>query len=235
MPQQKPREKVEGTPRRERALSREQIVKAAIELLDDNGEEGLTFRSLAERLATGSGAIYWHIANRSDLLIAACDAILAVTLQASLAALPLDISPQETIRTLALSTFDAMDAHPWIGSALTQAPGQLPVVRIIEALGQQIKALGVPEAEHWATASALLTYILGVGGRNAANGQLARLQGLNRSDFLEAVSAAWSHLDPLLYPFTRSLAAPLRHHDDREDFLAGIDLILQGIEFSRNR
>jgi hypothetical protein len=35
-----------------------------------------------------------------------------------------------------------------------------------------------------------------------------------------------------LYPFTRSVAAQLRAHDDREEFLAGIDLILAGITAS---
>jgi hypothetical protein len=129
--------------------------------------------------------------------------------------------------------FDAIDAHPWVGSALTHAPGQSPMVRIVERIGQQIRALGVPKKEHWITASALLNYILGVAGRNAANGQLARTQGLDRSDFLEAVSTVWLQLDPEEYPFVRSLAGQMRSHDDRKDFLDGIDLILRGIGSQR--
>jgi AcrR family transcriptional regulator len=222
--------KAPSVPRREEALSRERIVEASIELLDSSGEGGLTFRTLSERLATGPGAIYWHIANKSDLLTAACDAIIARTMNAPLASVTPDGTPQAVIRLLALALFDAIDAHPWVGSALTRAPGQLPMIRIVERLGRQIRALGVPDEEHWVTASALLNYILGVGGRNAANGQLARTQGLDRSDFLEAVSTVWSQLDPAEYPFARSLAAPLRVHDDRADFLAGIDLILRGID-----
>jgi hypothetical protein len=81
--------------------------------------------------------------------------------------------------------------------------------------------------------SALLNYILGVAGQNAANGQLARTQGLERSDFLDAVAAMWSQLDPQEYPFTRSIAGQVRAHDDRKDFLAGIDFILKGIESTR--
>ena len=80
-----------------------------------------------------------------------------------------------------------------------------------------------------------MAYILGVSRQNAANGQLARTQGLDRSDFLEAVSAAWSQLDPEEYPFARSVARQVRDHDDRIDFLAGIDLILSGIKSSRGR
>jgi len=221
--------KTSSSPRREESLSREQIIEASIELLDSSGETGLTFRTLSEQLATGPGAIYWHIANKSDLLAAACDTIVARTMTASPASVTTGATPQAAIRLLALAIFDAIDAHPWIGSALTHAPGQSPMLRIVERIGQQIRALGVPKKEHWVTASALLNYILGVAGRNAANGQLARTQGLDRSDFLEAVSTAWSQLDPEEYPFTRSLAGQLRSHDDRKDFLAGIDLILRGI------
>jgi hypothetical protein len=46
----------------------------------------------------------------------------------------------------------------------------------------------------------LVAYIVGVSAQNAANGQLARTRGLDRSDFLEAVSMAWSQLDSKEYP-----------------------------------
>ena len=223
--------KAGSSQRREESLTRDRIIDASIDLLDSSGEGGLTFRNLSERLATGPGAIYWHIANKSDLLTAACDAIVARTMEAHVAG----ATPKATIRALALGIFDAIDAHPWVGSALTSPAGLLPMVRILEPLGQQVRALGVPDKEQWAAVSALLSYILGVGGQNAANGQLARTRGLDRSDFLEAVSTMWSQLDPDVYPFTRSVAGQLRVHDDRVDFLAGIDLILRGIDSPRRR
>jgi AcrR family transcriptional regulator len=217
--------------RREQSLSRDGIIEASIAILDSSGEDGLTFRILSERLATGPGALYWHIANKSELVTAACDAIVAATMNATL----VGATPEATIRDLALAMFDAIDAHPWIGSALTRAPGELPIVRVLERIGQQVRALGVPDKEQWATVGALLNYILGVAGQNAANGQLGRTMGVDRSDFLEAVSNAWSQLDPDRYPFTRSVAGQLRAHDDRSDFLAGIDLILHGIKSPRHR
>jgi AcrR family transcriptional regulator len=214
--------------RREDSLSRDRIIEASIALLDQSGESGLTFRALSERLATGPGAIYWHIANKSDLLTAACDAIVARTMEARMAR----ATPKATIRALALGMFDAIDAHPWVGSALIRAELQSPMVRVLERIGQQVRALGVPDRSQWAVASALLNYILGVGGQNAANGQLARTRGIHRSSFLKAVAGVWSQLDPDEYPFARSVAGQLRAHDDRVDFLAGIDLILRGIESS---
>ncbi|RAS22389.1 TetR/AcrR family transcriptional regulator [Paraburkholderia bryophila] len=223
--------KTRSVQRREDSLSPERIVEAAIEVLDSGGEKGLTFRALSERLATGPGAIYWHIESKSDLLTAACDAIVARTLNA-----PVDgTTPEAGIRALALAMFDAIDEHPWVGSALTRAPGQLPTVRVFERIGQQLRALGVPREEEWATVSALLSYILGVGGQNAANTHFAREQGLDRSNFLGEVSTVWSELDPDEYPFTRSVASQLPTHDDRADFVAGIDLILRGVASTRDR
>src|ERR1700728_1909478 len=109
--------KVRRSPPREESLSRDLIIEASIELLDRSGEDGLTYRTLSERLATGPGAIYWHIANKSDLLNAACDAIVT----RAIASLVPGATPKGTIRTLALGMFDAIDTHPWVGSALIRA------------------------------------------------------------------------------------------------------------------
>jgi AcrR family transcriptional regulator len=211
--------------RRQRSLTREQIIDASIRLLDEGGEGGLTFQALSKLLATGPGAIYWHVADKSDLVTAACDEIIARTMEAKQAG----GSPQETIRALALDLFDAIDAHPWVGAALMSAPGQLPMVRIFERIGQQVRSLGVSAEHEWSAVSALLNYILGVAGQNAANAKLAAVQGLERASFLGEVAAAWSALDPESYPFTRSVAAQLPAHDDRKDYLDGIDLLLRGI------
>jgi len=220
-----------SNPRREESLTRDRIVEAAIELLDGDGEGSLTFRTLSQRLATGPGAIYGHVANKSDLLTAACDTIVARAAAAGAAGK----TPRANLRAFALAMFDAMDAHAWVGSALIQAAGQMPTVRILERIGRQVRALGVPDDAQWAAASALLHYILGVGGLNAANTQFARARGADRSNFLDTMAAAWSRLDPAEYPFARSVAGQLRAHDDRVDFLAGIDLILRGLKPSRER
>src|SRR6202453_286880 len=116
--------KTRSSQRREESLSRDRIIAASIELLDSGGESGLTFRTLSARLATGPGAIYWHIASKSELLTAACDTIIARTMVAGVAG----AKPKATIRALALGLFDAIDAHPWVGSALTSPAGLLPQI-----------------------------------------------------------------------------------------------------------
>lgn len=217
------------SPRRGDALSRDRIIDAAIELLDRDGEAGLTFRTLSEHLATGPGAIYGHIANKSDLMVAACDTLVARTLAACTAC----ETPAATLRGLALGMFDTIDAHPWVGAVLTRAPGHLPIVRIVEGIGQQVDALGASDAARWSTVSAFLNYILGVAGQNAANTHAAQARGTDRRDLLGQVAVAWAGLDPVAFPFASSVAAQMQAHDDREDFLAGVELLLKGMGVRR--
>jgi hypothetical protein len=132
------------------------------------------------------------------------------------------------VRALALGVFDAIDAHPWIGTQLARAAGQSLTLRVFEHLGRQAQALGVPHTAQFTAASTLLDYILGVGGQNAANAR-GHQPDTNRTEFLNTASAAWAHLDPDEYSFTRNVADQLRDHDDRTEFLAGIDLVLTGI------
>ncbi|GAA1139607.1 MULTISPECIES: TetR/AcrR family transcriptional regulator [Streptomyces violaceusniger group] len=246
--------------RRTEALSRERIVEAAVELLDTAGEGGLTFRALTERLATGPGAIYWHVANKEELLDAATDGVVAAALAAERAGSagraeradrtqPAESaesvqsaesaqspdSPQDKIRAIAFGLFGAMEDHPWLPTQLalqlSRSPWGAVTPQIFESIGRQVRALGVPEG-HWFTAtSALVHYILGAAGQNAANNAAARTLApdVDRAEFLDTASKAWKELDPDDYSFTRAVAAQMREHDDREQFLAGIDLVLTGI------
>ncbi|WP_213803114.1 hypothetical protein [Granulicella sp. dw_53] len=119
-------------------------------------------------------------------------------------------------------------------SALTSTQGLSPIVRILERIGRQIRALGVPDDQQWAAVGALMAYILGVSSQNAANGQLARKQGLDRTRLSGGSIDRLAQLDPKEYPFARSVAGQIRDHDDRMDFISGIDLILKGIDGPRS-
>ena len=217
--------KAQRTPRRTDALSKERIVEAATEILDTDGEGALTFRALTARLATGSGAIYWHVANKSDLLAAATDDVIARVK----AEVVTGLEPREALRTVALGLFDAIDAHPWVGAQLSREPWRPALLEIYESVGGQLEALGVPERALFDSASALVNYALGVAGQNAANARVVAYNAADRSAFLATVAAQWAQLDPTEYPFVHKAATQLREHDDREQFLAGVDLILAGI------
>ncbi|MEE3622835.1 TetR/AcrR family transcriptional regulator C-terminal domain-containing protein [Nitrospirillum sp. BR 11752] len=221
------------TERRADALSKEKIVAAAILLLDTEGEGGLTFRALASRLATGSGAIYWHIADKGELLAAATDHVVTRAMAGAVSGAMSAIEaggaePRAAIRTIALGMFDAIDAHPWVGAQFSRAPWQPAMLRVFEAIGARLGQLGVPERAWFNAWSALVTFIFGAAGQNAAN---ARMQapGTDRSAALADIAGGWSRLDAAEYPFLRQVAPQLGAHDDRDQFLAGVDLILAGI------
>lgn len=56
---------------------REQVVGAALGLLDEAGLEGLTMRTLAERMGVRAASLYWHIRDKDQLLGLLAEAILA--------------------------------------------------------------------------------------------------------------------------------------------------------------
>ncbi|MFZ0500756.1 MAG: TetR family transcriptional regulator [Steroidobacteraceae bacterium] len=218
------RAKIRGE-RRPDALSKARIVEAAIEILDSEGESALTFRALAARLTTGSGAIYWHVTDKHDLLAAAADHIIArVTTGAARKS-----KPQDAVRALAFGVFDAINTHPWVGAQLSRDPWQSAVLRMLEGVGGQIQALGIPKYAQFNAATALMSFILGLAAQYAAGARLFP-RDADRTAFLGTVAKKWAQLDPAEHPFVRQVAKALPEHDDREQFLAGINLILAGIE-----
>ena len=49
-------------------LTRDRVVEAALELLDEVGLEDLSVRGLAKKLGVQVGALYWHVESKQDLL-----------------------------------------------------------------------------------------------------------------------------------------------------------------------
>ncbi|HHU1358922.1 TPA: tetracycline resistance transcriptional repressor TetR(A), partial [Escherichia coli] len=53
------------------------VIRAALDLLNEVGVDGLTTRKLAERLGVQQPALYWHFRNKRALLDALAEAMLA--------------------------------------------------------------------------------------------------------------------------------------------------------------
>jgi AcrR family transcriptional regulator len=216
--------RTQRTERRTDALSKGRIVETAIEILDTDGESALTFRALTARLATGAGAIYHHVASKDELLAATTDHVIAGVMTELVSG----AEPRQAIRAITLGVFDAIDAHPWVGTQLSREPWQFAIMQILESVGEQLQVLGVPGRAQFDCASALANYVLGLAGQYAAGARLLAKE-TDRSAFLATIAARWERLDPAQYPFVHQVAAELPDHDDREQFLAGINLILAGI------
>src|SRR5882762_10157999 len=53
---------------RQRGLSRERLVSAALELINADGLDALSMRALADRLEVKAASLYWHVRDRRELL-----------------------------------------------------------------------------------------------------------------------------------------------------------------------
>ncbi|MEJ3405077.1 TetR/AcrR family transcriptional regulator C-terminal domain-containing protein [Rathayibacter sp. YIM 133350] len=58
------------------ALDRQQVIDAALRLLDDDGLDALSLRTLAVRLGVQAPTLYWHIGSKAELLGALADAVM---------------------------------------------------------------------------------------------------------------------------------------------------------------
>ena len=85
------------------ALSREQVVAAAVELLRRYGLGDLSMRRLARELGVAPGALYWHVANKQELLVEVADVLLAEVPEPRG-----DRPPAEALAALALAIREAI-------------------------------------------------------------------------------------------------------------------------------
>ena len=98
-----------------------------------------------------------------------------------------------------------------------------------ESIGRLLDALAVPDRARFDAAGALVNYVMGVAGQNAANARRRAGGDTDRAAFLDEVAGQWAQLDPGRYPFVHAATTQLREHDDRDQFIAGVDIFLAGI------
>ena len=64
-------------PTDQQALDRTRILQAAYAVLDEAGLDGLTMRALAARLSVKAPALYWHVADKAELIALIAEDIYA--------------------------------------------------------------------------------------------------------------------------------------------------------------
>ncbi|MBP2325132.1 AcrR family transcriptional regulator [Kibdelosporangium banguiense] len=95
------------------ALSREQIVAAAIEVADEGGLDAVTMRLVGQRLGATGMALYRHIANREALIEAMIDAVIGEFCYPE----PRPSHWRDALAALARQDWRSYLAHPWMLAA----------------------------------------------------------------------------------------------------------------------
>lgn len=175
-------------------LTREQIVRAAIELLDSEGLDGLNMRALGHRLGSAATAVYWHVGSKDNLIALAADQAWHE--------LPLPDPAADGWRAAASAMATALYAlltrHPW----LVQAFGSLLLYGTGKARHDDhslaiYEAAGFTGAQADQAAATVFTFVLGNALGPAAAASLTRKLGRdggNGGDLLRSKMAEASEI-----------------------------------------
>lgn len=120
-------------PRAEAPVSREEMLDAALDLLDHKGEDALTMRALADRLGVSPMTIHHHFGGRDGLIGAMSEAVYAQV------AAPTDGTPIDRIVGLLKAYHAQVLRHPALTLLIFSRPGVFP--RQAERITNEISAL----------------------------------------------------------------------------------------------
>lgn len=155
------RERGHNAPRRVRALSRDEIVRAAIRVADAEGSAAISMRRIARELNAGAMSLYWHVASKDELLDLMLDAVVGEVLGEQHAPQPTG-DWRADLRALAVTQRSVLHRHQWVMDFIGGRPPLGPnTLRNLE------RALAVIDTLHLTTETALNvlgtlnTYVMG--------------------------------------------------------------------------
>lgn len=208
----------------------EAVLTAAVALLDEAGEQALTLRALAGRLGTGVGSIYWYVSGKDELLDRAIDHVLGGVLSAVQVQVRSD-DPIDDLRTMAVTLFDAIVDRPWLGTQfMRNIADRGNSLRLYEALGEQTLRLDLTPKQRFHAVSAVVGVVVGSAADLGQEPPEEVLDGaVGRDEFLGRYAEMWRELDAGEYPFMHEIVDEFDGHDDKEQFLAALELTLAGL------
>ncbi len=141
------------------ALTREQVVRRAVELMAEAGLEALTLRRLATDLGVSAPTLYWHVRNKRQLLDLMAEALVA---RAGRTTAPAPGQPWwEWLAERARRQFQVLTSHR--DAALVVAgnrPTEATLPEIEQVLASLV-AVGFPPDEALATILSIGNYVIG--------------------------------------------------------------------------
>jgi TetR/AcrR family transcriptional regulator, tetracycline repressor protein len=198
----------------------DRIVTTALQIVDEEGAEALSMRTLAQRLDSGTATLYRHFNSRTDVIAHVVDRVFSA---AELDAARLSaMTWQEACKAAAYSMFDALRHHRNVAPLLAE---DVPIGPNALAARERLIAIlldnGFPRALAARSYAMLARYILGFA---------IQLTGHSTAGDLDdaRLSQVFHGLDPQLFPATvavaDSLPVPLE-----DEFVFGLELIVNGL------
>jgi AcrR family transcriptional regulator len=203
------------------------VIETAVAIADEGGVESLTMRKLAEQLNVEAMSLYYHVKNKGEILDGILDAVFA---EIELPSLDEDWKP--AMRKRALSAREVALRHRWAVSLMDSRanPGTATIRHHDTILGSlRTNGFSVPMAAH--AISAIDAYVYGFVMQEDAlpfdtEEELKALADMMLEKFPEK---DFPHFAELV---TQHALKP--GYSYSEEFLFGLDLILNGLESAAN-
>lgn len=200
-------------PRRE--LSREAIVRSAIQIADREGLEGVSIRRIAAALDARPMSLYDHIDSKDGLFTLMAEEVVAEIVLPG----PIPEGWREAVSMIAQRHFAAFIRHPWSVTLFTTRStfGQSGKL-ISEQVKEAIEQLPLDAEEVWLVYGVVNDYVLGYSLRAVS---AASARGLAEAISPNTVAE---------FPDLEALQDSLRSRTSVERFDLGLEIVLDGIE-----
>ena len=205
------------------SLTREEIIKEALGLLEEHGPGALSMRRLAERLGVAPNALYTYVRGKADLVDGLVDQVYAD--------LDLDLDPAgdwtEQLTVLGQAVRAHLLAHPAVVPFALQQPGLGPHgLRLGEAIYEVLRPAGFSDQAVVGTVYALLTYVLGFVALEIPR---AGVDEQTSDELVRRMWAFFAALPPGEFPHHVQLAPLLARISTDDQFRFGIRTFLAGL------
>ncbi len=209
-------------------LSKERVLRAAVALADEGGIESLTMRKLAQELGVEAMSLYYHVANKNDILDGMVDVVFS-----EIGLPPGGVGWKTAMRERAISTRKVLSLHPWATSMMQSRPNPGPA--LLRHHDWVIGTLRESEFSIELTAhafSAMDAYIYGFALQEET-------LPFDAAEEVAAIAEAVLENFPSdEYPYLAELSVEhimKPRYDYGDEFEFGLDLVLDGLERAQAR
>ncbi|MCI0157486.1 TetR/AcrR family transcriptional regulator [Leifsonia shinshuensis] len=205
-------------------LTRDSVLRRALERADTAGLDALTMRSLASELGVVPMALYKHVANKDELVDGMVDLVWAEVEP------PTGAGWREAMRARAVSLRAALRRHPWaVGLMESRMRPGLANLAAHDAMMGCLREAGFPLRTTVHVTSVLDAYVYGFAlQEKTLPFDSPEESGAVAAEKEQSVPAELAPRFPYLLEVVAQLAEAGYDYD--EEFATGLDLILDGVE-----